>query len=51
MTSTEVREQDLELVVPLGRDGEAEGGLYLDDGESLDQDGTSEIYLSSVIGR
>lgn len=43
MTTTEIRERDLELIVALGRDGTAEGNLYLDDGESLEQDGTSEM--------
>ena len=45
MTTTEVREQDFEVVAALDREGRAEGSLYLDDGESLVQNETSEIKI------
>ncbi|KAF2005735.1 glycoside hydrolase family 31 protein [Amniculicola lignicola CBS 123094] len=46
MTTTAVRSEDFELLVAPGRDGKATGTLYLDDGESLEQDGTSEIRFT-----
>jgi len=42
-TTTELREQDFELIIPVGADGTATGQLYLDDGISLEQQGTSLI--------
>ncbi|KAF2181993.1 glycoside hydrolase family 31 protein [Zopfia rhizophila CBS 207.26] len=42
-TTTALRKEDFELLVALGKDGKATGALYLDDGESLDQERTSEI--------
>lgn len=40
MTTTDVRKQDFQLIIPLDKDGKAEGMLYLDDGESLDAKGS-----------
>lgn len=37
-TTTVLREKNFELVVASGRDGSAEGVLYLDDGESIEGD-------------
>lgn len=42
-TTTAVRNEDFELLVAPDKNGKATGSLYLDDGESLVQQGTSEI--------
>ncbi|KAL6708619.1 hypothetical protein ACN47E_002600 [Coniothyrium glycines] len=45
MTTTALRGEDFELWVAPGKDGGAVGTLYLDDGESLVQGGTTQIDL------
>ncbi|KAH7363309.1 alpha-glucosidase, partial [Plectosphaerella cucumerina] len=42
-TTTELRKQDFELIVPLNADGKAKGELYLDDGVSVDPQGHTLI--------
>jgi alpha-glucosidase len=46
MTTKALREEDFELYVAPDAKGHAEGSLYLDDGESLVQDGVSEVTFS-----
>jgi alpha-glucosidase len=46
MTTKALRENDFELFVAPDADGNASGTLYLDDGESLVQDGVSEITFT-----
>lgn len=46
MTTRELRDKDFELLVAPDAQGNARGTLYLDDGESLVQRGTSEIVFS-----
>lgn len=45
-TTTALRDVDFELLVAPDGDGNASGSLYLDDGESVEQSGTSEIEFS-----
>jgi alpha-glucosidase len=46
MTTTATRKFPFELIVAPGRDGKASGSLYLDDGDSIEQDGISEITFT-----
>jgi len=47
VTTNELRNKDLELVIPLGDDGRtAKGELYLDDGESINPKSVTRIEFS-----
>ncbi|KAI8957210.1 glycoside hydrolase family 31 protein [Daldinia sp. FL1419] len=50
MTTTELRSKPFEILVPVGKDGKASGSLYLDDGESIQQDATSDILFEYADG-
>ncbi|KAJ2905550.1 hypothetical protein MKZ38_005194 [Zalerion maritima] len=43
MTTTDLRRENFELLVAVGMDGTAEGMLYMDDGDSLVQETTTEV--------
>jgi alpha-glucosidase len=50
-TTTELRKENFNLLVAPDVDGCADGYLYLDDGDSLFQDGVSEIVFSYADGQ
>ncbi|KAL4878848.1 Alpha/beta-glucosidase agdC [Aspergillus karnatakaensis] len=50
-TTTELRAQHFRLIVAPGLDGRAEGELYLDDGESLNQPATLDVVFTYEGGR
>lgn len=45
-TTTQLRKKDFELLIAPDAHGHAEGYLYLDDGESLEQTATSEVHFT-----
>jgi len=45
-TTTALRKLDFDIVVAPGTDGKASGRLYMDDGDSIEQDAISEITFS-----
>ncbi|KAK4631379.1 putative alpha/beta-glucosidase agdC [Fulvia fulva] len=49
-TTTETRKQPFEIIVAPDREGKASGSLYLDDGDSIEQDATSEIEFEYADG-
>ncbi|KFG87428.1 alpha-glucosidase [Metarhizium anisopliae] len=51
MTTTELRQQDFELLIAVGSNGRAKGVLYLDDGETLQKPPHSYIEFNYKGGR
>ncbi|KAF2740225.1 alpha-glucosidase b [Polyplosphaeria fusca] len=45
-TTKALRDEDFELLIAPDKDGKASGALYLDDGDSVNQQGTSEIEFT-----
>lgn len=50
-TTTATRKFPFDIIIAPGRDGKASGSLYLDDGDSLVQEATSEIVFSYESGK
>ncbi len=50
-TTTELRKQDFELLIPLDEDHSARGELYIDDGESIEQkNGVTDLQFTYAKG-
>lgn len=45
MTTTELRNKDFNLIIAPDADGKAKGSLYLDDGDSIEQEATTEVQF------
>ncbi|KAL6229393.1 Alpha/beta-glucosidase agdC [Aspergillus navahoensis] len=50
-TTAEVRKSGFRLIIAPGIDGKAEGSLYIDDGESLEQTATVDVVFTYENGR
>ncbi|GBE82887.1 Probable alpha/beta-glucosidase [Sparassis crispa] len=50
MTTAALREQDFQLVVAPGTDGNASGSLYMDDGVSVNPLNATEVYMTYTNG-
>ncbi|GAP91178.2 putative glycoside hydrolase family 31 protein [Rosellinia necatrix] len=50
MTTTELRTKPFEIIVAIGRNGKASGSLYVDDGISIKQRGTTNIKFTYTKG-
>ena len=51
MTTTELRAQAFQFVVAPGTNGTATGALYIDDGVSITQNGTTSAKMAYVQGK
>ncbi|CAM1501165.1 Fc.00g103270.m01.CDS01 [Cosmosporella sp. VM-42] len=50
-TTTDLRKQNFELIIPLNKHGKAEGELYLDDGVSIEQEKPTLIKFAYANGK
>lgn len=50
MTTRDARQTDWSMIVALGKNGQADGNLYLDDGVSAEPDSTKTVTFSAQVG-